>query len=344
METITLQGDLFCDALTIPSMAVSRMIEEANESQMKIYLYLLKEGRNCSISVSDLADHFNYSEQDVKRALRFWNTDVSEGENQRINGVDSSRSNVVAFTAKPSYTKEKIADFARQPEVSQLLFVAEQYIGRPLKVEEIHSILYMYDDYGFTCELIEYLLEYCISNNQKSFKQIEETACQWKESGIASVTDAKRFTGLVPKQMNEVLSAMGLDKTTHQPIEAEMAYVRKWTEIFGYDIDIVREACRRTVSATGKANFKYANSILKGWHDAGVRTFSDILASDEKFREAKVRSQEAVITRNKPEEKTARASKKTNTNMEGAASKSKFANFPERQYDYDALMRDILSN
>ncbi len=73
MEGIALNSDLCCDALVIPGAAVERCLREANESQLKIYLYLLKNaGRD--LTVSSIADYFNYSEQDVKRALRFWNT------------------------------------------------------------------------------------------------------------------------------------------------------------------------------------------------------------------------------------------------------------------------------
>ena len=44
MDQITLNSDLCCDALVIPGAALEKCLREANESQLKIYLYLLKNG------------------------------------------------------------------------------------------------------------------------------------------------------------------------------------------------------------------------------------------------------------------------------------------------------------
>lgn len=340
METITLGSGLCCDALMIPGAVVDRMLGEANESQLKIYIYLLKNGSSGNVTISSIADYFNYTEQDVRRALRFWKCDVeddfTEGSKARnVNDnvkADTSGGNVVTFSVRPSYSKEKLSQFALVPEVAQLLFVAEQYMGRPIKSDDIASMLYMYDEMKFAPELIEYLLEYCISNNKKNFRSIEAVAVEWKESGVTTVSDAKRLTRTIPKEMAEVLAAFGIDKS-HQPIDAEIAYVRKWTEAFGYRMDIIGQACQRTIMTTGKPSFKYANSILKGWHDGNVRTVADIVAADEAFAQKRASEQQQGAKKT-----TARTSKKDTT------SGSKFRNFKEREYDYDLLMKDLLSN
>ena len=317
MDRITLNSDLCCDALVIPGAALEKCLREANESQLKIYLYLLKNGSD-NPTVSSIADYFNYSEQDVKRALRFWNGKVSVP-------ASGSGGNVVEFSGRSSYTKEKIAGFMNNPEVSQLMFIAEQYMGRTIKPDEISVILYIYDQLGFPADLVEYLLEYCISNNKKSFRSIEEVATEWKEAGVGTLAAAKKLTRHVPKEMKAVMEALGFPKD-HQPVEAEIAYVRRWTERYGYGMDIIGEACKRTVLATGKPSIRYANSILKGWHEHKVVKCEDILAVDEEFHNKKT----SVNTKKK---------KKTSGTAGG-----KFHNFKERDYDFDELSKGIITN
>ncbi len=319
MDTITLNSDLCCDALIIPGAAVEKCLREANESQLKIYLYLLKNASS-NPTVSSIADYFNYSEQDVKRALRFWN-----GKSTAVRSQTGG--NVVEFSGREVYSKDKMAKFMQQPDVGQLMFVAEQYMGRPIKPDEISSILYIYDALGFPADLVEYLLEYCISNNKKSFRSIEAVANEWKEAGVATLEDAKALTRQVPKEMKAVMEALGFP-SDRKPVEAEVAYVRRWTKRYGYGMDIIGEACRRTVLATGKPSLRYANSILKGWHDAKVEKSEDILALDEEFRKKNVKE-------------PAPSSSKAPAKKQSAA---KFHNFTEREYDYDSLMKDILSN
>ena len=320
MDHITLNSDLCCDALVIPGAAVEKCLREANESQLKIYLYLLKYGQKDS-TVSSIADFFNYSEQDVKRALRFWN-----GKAAAPKAVTGG--NVVEFSGRTMYSKEKIAEFMDKPDVGQLMFVAEKYMGRPIKPDEVSSILYIYDELGFPADLVEYLLEYCMSNNKKSFRSIEAVASEWKEAGVKTLAAAKKLTRHVPKEMKEVLEALGFEKD-HQPVEAEIAYVRRWTEFYGYGMDIIREACSRTVLATGKPSFRYANSILKGWHDQKVEKPEDIIKADEEFRKKNMK------------ETPSAASRKNGTKK---SSSGKFHNFTEREIDYESLMKDILSN
>lgn len=311
MDQITLNSDLCCDALVIPGAALEKCLREANESQLKIYLYLLKNGAQ-NPTVSSIADYFNYSEQDVKRALRFWN----------------GKGNVVEFSGKPMYSKEKIAQLMEKPEVGQIVFVAEQYMGRPIKPEEVSSLMYIYDGLGFPGELVEYLLEYCISNNKKSMRSIESVAVEWKDAGVATLEAAKKLTKHVPKEMNAVMDALGFPKD-HRPVEAEIAYVRRWTQRYGYGMDIIKEACARTVLSTGKPSIRYANGILKQWHDAKVEKLEDIIALDEEFREKNVGGTSPATSKKKEAKK---------------ASAGKFHNFSERTIDYDSLMKEININ
>ena len=312
MDRITLNGDLCCDALVIPGAAVERCLREANESQLKIYLYLLKNGAD-NTTIDAIADYFNYSEQDVKRALKFWN------------GTGRSR-------AVKNSTGGNIVEFSRKPDVDQLMFVAEQYMKRPIKQDEVRTLLYIYDELAFPADLIEYLLEYCISNNRRSFKSIEameSVAVEWKEAGVSTLEEAKRLTRHVPKEMNEVMKALGFPKD-HQPVEAEIAFVRRWTERYGYGMDIIGEACKRTVLATCKPSIRYANGILKQWHDAKVEKPEDIIALDEEFRKKNMDQSAGASGTKKPESKKATA--------------GKFHNFSERKIDYDSLRKDVLSN
>ena len=325
MDQVTLNSDLCCDALVIPRTALERCLREANESQIKIYLYLLENGKQ-SPTVSSIADYFNYSEQDVKRALRFWGTKTRS--DKTVNTLQGG--NVVEFSGRAPYSKEKIAELMGKPDVAQLLFVAEQYMGRPIKPDEVSSILYIYDELGFAADLIDYLLEYCISNNKRSMRLIESTAVSWKESGVTTLAAARKLTKHVPKEMKAVMEELGFPKD-HQPVEAEIAFVRRWTERYGYGMDIIGEACRRTVLATGKPSIRYANGILKQWHDLDVKKPEDIIGIDEQFRQKAVK-----------ENASSKASAKTGS---GKGTAGKFRNFGnERDYDYNSLMKEIISN
>ena len=74
MGTVVLSGS---EALTV-TMVHNRFIDEympqANGEFVKIYLYLLRvlSSRDRELSVSTIADKFNHTENDVVRALKYW--------------------------------------------------------------------------------------------------------------------------------------------------------------------------------------------------------------------------------------------------------------------------------
>lgn len=361
MSRITLDDGLSCELLVMPGYIVDKYLLSANESQLKIYLYLLRMRGRDDVSISSIADYFNYSESDVKRAIRFWNKcgviaesaveDKEKKETKETKPVRETEAekggNVVAFSSRPSYTAKQITEFGKRPEIKQLMFIIEQYfvqyMDRHVKSDDIDTIMYISEELKFDEELIEYLVEYCVGSASKngksglvSARQIEQTANEWHDAGVTNVKDARQRTMTVPPEIYKVFEAFGL-AADRRPEETEVRYFRKWTESYGFGLDVISEACRRTIQAICKPSFKYANSIIKKWYDNDVRKYSDIEVFDKKFYAQK--ANEAV-----PEKKIQTVAKKSEKTSKGEPSPTKFTNFKQRVYDYDKLEKDILSN
>ncbi len=63
---------------------------------------------------------------------------------------------------------------------------------------------------------------------------------------------------------------------------------------------IVTEACNRTLTATGSASFPYADKILTGWKENGVRTLQDVETLDKR-RQEKQAKKSGTASRTDPE-------------------------------------------
>ena len=102
----------------------------------------------------------------------------------------------------------------------------------------------------------------------------------------------------------------------------ELAYIRKWNEEYGFSLDIILEACNRTVNTIHQPNFEYADSILKNWLSKNVRTLKDIEAVDANYLREKERRKKQ--------------------NSRSAQPKNKFNNFEGRSYDMNELERQLI--
>ena len=159
-------------------------------------------------------------------------------------------------------------------EFKELMFVAEQYLGKTLSSSDIDMITYFYDTLHMSAELIEYLIEYCVENGHKSMHYIRKVALSWNEQKITTVSEAKSSTVLYNKNCYSILNAYGIKGRA--PAASEIAYIRRWNDEYGFSLDLILEACNRTMNAIHQPNFEYTDTILKNWLEKDVHHIKDI--------------------------------------------------------------------
>ena len=182
------------------------------------------------------------------------------------------------YNGTPAYTAAQMEHFKKVND-DQLFFVIEQYLGKPLGPTDVNKIVYFGEGLGFSSELIEYLFEYCVSNNHYSIHYIEQTALAWARDGIDTVAKARARSTYYNKTCFDILKAFGI--TNRNPAPSEMEHIRRWTREYGFPMPIILEACKRTIEATHAPSFSYAQSILKGWYENKVGSLDDVRRLDE---------------------------------------------------------------
>ena len=88
----------------------------------------------------------------------------------------------------------------------------EQYLGRTLGSTHINTILYIYDELHFSSELIEYLVEYCVSRGSKSIRYIE-TGCGIMYTG--SKRNLPRQDGTASEILFDIVTIDPVKRTIH---------------------------------------------------------------------------------------------------------------------------------
>lgn len=396
MNGFTLCKDKDSGHTLVPDFFLDNYMPGANGEYVKIYLYLLRclKSDTQELSISLIADKFEHTENDVCRALKYWEkrkllkleyddssrlTGVrvlehpeSAGQGQAESGRTASAAaeaaaagNVEAAaagkaeaeasgkaeaeavgkaeasagpentrTAEKAGVSEKSpasgripADLLSPQEARQLLFICEQYLGRTLSSSEAARILELHDALGFSAELIEYLVEYCVSGGHKSIHYIEGTARGWHESGIRTVSQARQQTTTYNRAYYKILRAFGI--SNRNPVDVEITYMDKWLKTYGFSLELITEACSRTMAAIHQPGFEYADKILSGWKKNHVTSLSDLEALDQS-RRAAARTGQADSTKNQT------ASRRT-------GAQNRFHNFKERDYDFEKLQKQLIN-
>ncbi|MDD3221843.1 MAG: DnaD domain protein [Lachnospiraceae bacterium] len=358
MNAIRLHTDMPRNITLIPNEFLDHYMSGANGEFLKIYLYLLRWA-GCAhdeITTSSIADFFNMTENDVKRALRFWEQEkllriawddagnitdlclrpvtapyaqekpVAEPVPQpEAVKVQPASPKPVKTTPKkerstsdiPFYSMDDLQTFVEKDGGEQLFFIIQQYSGKPLNQDDMNTVLFFRKGLGMSLDLIEHLFEYCISNGHRKMNYIQAVAMSWAEAGIQTPADAKVYCASYNKVNSAVMNAFGIKGRYLS--DDELSYIRRWQQEYKLSQELIVEACRRTILTAHSASFKYADSILERWHSNQVETMDDVLRLDTAFEQAKAKQAK--------ESKTA----KTTTGKKPA---SRFHNFNQRTYDY----------
>lgn len=339
---------------SISNFFIDYYMTSASGEFVKVYLYLVRQlSSREPISVAEIADHFNLTEKDICRAIKYWISqdvmrlnyndkkepvgitllplqDKSHQKSDSMDGlsllsmdymvednspvaiaasattqaasaqtapVQAGTQNIAAATdisavpahalpLKAAVTPEILRKKQEDGILSDLIFETEAYFGRPLSMPETESLIYIYDQLDFSQELIEYLIEYCLTMGKASFRYAETVAASWYEKGIDTVEKAKSDSNAYNPFYRKVFSELGIRRGN--PTSIESAYIDAWSNEMNFSEDLILLACQKAIlSKPQSANFAYVNGILENWHKNGVKSLRDVQQLDLDFMKKK---------------------------------------------------------
>lgn len=241
-----------------------------------------------------------------------------------------------ASSSQKEYTLDEIKEFRKNPDISELFFIIETYLKHTLSSTDTNMVLYWLDELHFSTDLVEYLVEYCITKGHSSLRYMNKVALGWADAGIKTVDQAKDDAAAHSQIYYSVMKALGI--TGRNLVDSEVSLINKWVGEYGFDIELVKAACSKTISAIQKPSFEYTDSILANWRKKDVHTLKDVEVLDANFAKAN----KASATGSSQSTNAANGSSKPKSN--NSSSKNKFNNFNQRNNDYDKLEKLFLNS
>lgn len=329
--------------VALPYWFIDDHMPLANATFTVVYLYVLRHAGIDGFSTELAAGALQMLESDVVKALRFWeeagllSVDEKDGDFtirflQSHKEITKPSCEPVQLqlvpSAKPSYTVEELEIYQENcPEIASLFTTAENLLGKMLTYNDLNTLFAMYDWLRLPVEVIEILLIYCTNNKHRSMRYIEKVAIDWADNGIDNPEKADAYIQAFNKSYREILKALG--QSSRNPTAAELKLMKKWLDEFSMPLDIILEACDKTVMQIGQPKLSYVDKILVGWKEKNVKTIDDIKTLDTAFLQKK---------------KGAKEKKQTATASAAVSKPNRFVNFKQRDWDYDQIEKMAQQN
>ena len=129
--------------------------------------------------------------------------------------------------------------------------------------------------YAFDEEVMVALFRYCFNRSALHRNYIQTVADAWYKNNIKTFNDLEVYYQKQEKLnvlYKSISKKLGYNR---QLTQYEQAYIEKWSIDYGFSLEIIEIALKKTTSKANP-NFDYLDKLLTDWHDRGFKTTSEI--------------------------------------------------------------------
>ena len=274
-------------SLVLPHSAVERLVQAGNGDAALLYLLLMREAT--AVTPETLMRRLRWSELRLAAA---------ETALQQMGLLQAAAERMPPEPAEERqvYTTADVAQMLQLDEQFRMLVPqTEEKLGKRLKTADLQILAGLYDDLGFSADVLYLLVNHCVTRAEKRYglgrrptmRQIEKEAYYWARLGIFTQEAAAEYLKKCAErdeQIQHYMYALGLGN--RRAVETEERYIRSWIDM-GFTADAVALAYDKTVIYKKELNWRYLNGILRRWHEKGWHTAEEINRGDAQPKKAK---------------------------------------------------------
>jgi len=135
----------------------------------------------------------------------------------------------------------------------------------------------LFSQYNFDEDVMISLFQYCYNKNALNRKYIGQVAASWSRRNITTHIELEKFMEVFQKTRDIGYQIAKVLRLHRSLTVYEEEFVDIWVNQYGYDMDIIELALRKT-SGKSNLNFRYIHKILTDWYNEGLKTKEAVIA------------------------------------------------------------------
>ena len=271
---------LFSETI-IPDILFSEHLSELPGDYLKIYLYMIflsKYGKD--IKLTDLSKKLNIPLKAINDGMKF--LEEHHLITKKTTGyiiIDLQEATLHnLYTPNLTMSKEKIEQTSKNKSKSKAIeHINNTYFQGIMGPSWYNDIDIWFRKYCFDEQVMIALFDYCYKRSALHRNYVQTVAEAWASNKVKTWNDLDTYYQQ-QESLNKIKKSIAKKLGKYNGLtQYEEAYIENWILNFGYDMNIIEIALKRT---TFKQNptFEYINNIITDWHDRNLKTPSEITA------------------------------------------------------------------
>ena len=273
----------------VPDIFFAEYLSQMPATCVKVYLYMIFLSKyNKDIKLNDMSRKLALPLKEINDAIAYLESEslITKKETGYI--VTNLQEITLHKLYKPNLTAspEKVADIAKNKARAKVIdHINNAYFQGLMGPSWYNDIDLWFTKYNFDDQVMIALFDYCFKRSALHKKYVQTVAEAWGSNRIQSWNDLDLYYQKQEKLVKiKKTIAKKLGKNTLT--QYEEAYIEKWVIDFGYDLNIIEIALKRTVFKSNPT-FEYFNNIITDWHDRNLKTPNEIIAFIEQRNKQK---------------------------------------------------------
>ena len=263
----------------IPDIFFSEYLSQASGDYIKVYLYMLFLSKyDKDIKINDLSKKLVLPLKVIQDAVKYWEEQeviTKKNTGYIVNNLQEIELHKL-YKPKTALSAEQIQKSAEnQQRAKAIEHINSKYFSGLMPTTWYPDIELWFKKYNFDEEVMIALFGYCFDRSALHKAYIQRVAETWNKNNIKTFNDLDTYyekQEKVKSIANTISKKLGLNR---QLTEYEYAYIETWLNEFGYSLDIIEIALKKTTSKANP-NFDYLNKLLSDWHDRGFKTSNEV--------------------------------------------------------------------
>lgn len=264
----------------IPDVFFTEYMSQASGDFVKVYLYLFFLSKyNKDVKINDLSKKLELPLKTIQDAIKYWEDSgllIRKNQGFIVTNLQEIELNKV-YKPKVTMSAEDIKKVAEsKSRATAIDTINNEFFQGVMSPSWYGDIDLWFKKYGFDEEVMIALFRYCFNKSALHRSYISTVAEAWNKNKIKTFADLDLYYQKQEKVKtisNAIKKKLRLSRNLS---EYEEAYVTKWNITFGYDMDIIEIALKKTTSKFNPS-FEYIDKILSDWHEKGLNSVDKIL-------------------------------------------------------------------
>lgn len=284
---------------SIPDVFFTEYLSQASGDFVKVYLYLYFLSKyNKDVKINDLSKKLELPLKIIQDAVKYWEESgllIRKNQGFIVANLQEIELNKV-YKPRISMSAQDVKKVAENKYRAKAIdTINNEFFQGVMSPSWYGDIDLWFKKYGFDEEVMIALFRYCFNKSALHRSYISTVAEAWNKNKIKTFSDLDLYY-----QKEEKLKSIGNSIRKKMRISRnlsvyEEAYIEKWNLTYGYGLDIIDIALKKTTSKFNPS-FEYLDKLISDWHERGLKTSSQVLEYIEKQKNIPVQKNSSNST------------------------------------------------